>query len=88
MVTKESRMQEVAMDFMRKNDHNFYAIDLRFNLILFGRCPFYPESIWYSKDEDKIYIHGCCSEFEGDIDIDSLSEMNKEVLENALESRI
>lgn len=88
MKTTESKIQEVAMDFMHRNDHNFYAIDLRFNLIFFGVRPFYPESIWYSDKEDKIYLHGSCTEFEGDIDIDSLSDGNKAILEKALKSRI
>lgn len=80
-------IQETAMDFMHRNDHNFYAIDLRFNLFIYGN-PFFPESIWYSNDEDKIYIHGSCTAFEGDIDIDSLSESNQSLLKKALESRI
>lgn len=80
-------LQEVAMDFMHRNDSNFYAIDLRFEL-RFAGFPVEPESIWYSDAEDKIYLHVSCAEFEGDIDIDSLSEQNQDALRSALESRI
>ena len=82
-----AKIQEVAMDFMQRNDCNFYAIDLNFELKFFG-YPFHPESIWYSEKEDKIYLHGGNEEFEGDIDIDSLSESNQSILEKALKTRI
>ena len=80
-------IQETAMDFMHRNDHNFYAIDLKVNLSIFGN-KVDVESIWYSDKEDKIYLHVGCLEFEGDLDIDSLSDENKSILKSAMESRI
>ena len=80
-------IQETAMDFMHRNDHNFYAIDLKVNLSIFGN-KVDVESIWYSDKEDKIYLHVGCPEFEGDLDIDSLSDENKSILKSAMESRI
>lgn len=80
-------LQELAMDFMHRNDCNFYANDIRFNLIIYG-SPVYPESIWYSNQEDKIYLHVCCHEFEGDLDIDSLSDSNQKILWRVFEANI
>ena len=80
-------LQELAMDFMHRNDCNFYANDIRFNLIING-SPVYPESIWYSDKEDKIYLHVNCSEFEGDLDIDSLSDSNQKILRKVFNANI
>lgn len=80
-------LQELAMDFMHRNDCNFYANDIRFYLIING-SPVYPESIWYSDKEDKIYLHVNCSEFEGDLDIDSISDSNQEILRDVFEANI
>lgn len=80
-------LQELAMDFMHRNDRNFYANDIRFNLIIYGN-PVYPESIWYSDKEDKIYLHVNCSAFEGDLDIDSLSDSNQNILRKVFEANI
>ena len=80
-------IQETAMDFMHRNDHNFYAIGLKIKLLFWGN-KVDVESIWYSDKEDKIYLHVGCPEFEGDLDIDSLSDENKSILKSAMESRI
>ena len=80
-------IQETAMDFMHRNDHNFYAIGLKIELLFWGN-KVDVESIWYSDKEDKIYLHVGCPEFEGDLDIDSLSDENKSILKSAMESRI
>ena len=74
----KSKLQEVAMDFLSQNDSNVYGKDL--GLSIFGN-PVEVESIWYSYKEDKIYIHVCCKEFEGDVDINSLSDENQQILE-------
>ena len=78
-------LQELAMDFMHGNDRNFCANGISFTLIIYG-SPVYPESIWYSNLEDKIYLHCGCSEFEGDLDIDSLSDMNQSILRKIFEA--
>ena len=80
-------IQETAMDFMHRNEQNFYAIDLKVSLRIFDN-EVDVESIWYSDKEDKIFIHVGCFEFEGDLDIDSLSDENKTILQKAMESRI
>ena len=80
-------LQELAMDFMHRNDCNFYANDIRFNLFIYG-FPIYPESIWYSDKEDKIYLHCNCGEFEGDLDIDSLSGHNQKILRKVFNENI
>ena len=74
----ESKLQDVAMDFLSQNDGNIYGENLK--LSIFGN-PVEVESIWYSDKEDKIYLHVCCKEFEGDIDIESLSDENQQILE-------
>jgi len=67
------------MDYMRHNEHNFVAADKNVTLTIFGN-KVEAESIWYSDKEDKIYLHVGCKEFEGDLDIDSLSDDNQQVL--------
>jgi len=80
-------LQELAMDFMHRNDKNFYANDIRFNLFIYGH-PIYPESIWYSDKDDKIYLHCNCGEFDGDLDIDSLSKENQKILSDIFKANI
>jgi len=82
-----STIQETAMDFMHRNEQNFYAIDLKVRLRIFDN-EVDVESIWYSDKEDKIFIHVRCFEFEGDLDIDSLSFENKSILQKAMEQKI
>lgn len=77
----KANLQELAMDFMHGNDSNIYGASLKISI--FGN-PVEVESIWYSDKEDKIYIHVCCIEFEGDIDIDSLSDENQKTLTDFL----
>lgn len=82
-----SAIQETAMDFMHRNEHNFYAIGLKVRLRIFDN-EVDVESIWYSDKEDKIFIHVGCFEFEGDLNIDSLSSENKSILQKAMEQKI
>lgn len=72
-------LQKLAKDFMNGNDNNLYSADLKISI--FGN-PVEVESVWHSYKEDKIYLHVGCKEFEGDIDIDSLSDDNQETLKN------
>lgn len=72
----KQNIQEAAMDYMQSHECNFYAEDN--NVILYiGPVAVDVESIWYSDKEDKIYLHVGCPEFEGDLDIESLSEDNQ-----------
>ena len=82
-----NEIKDKALDFIHRNDSNFYALNINFELSLFGNS-FHPESIWYSKDEDKIYLHGGCDEFEGDLDIESLSNNNQNILIDILNSHL
>ena len=72
------RIKELAEDFLTKHDGNIYSRDGFAALYV---CIFQSnvgvESIWYAKDEDKVYLHCGCMEFEGDIDIESLSDENQ-----------
>ena len=80
-------LQELAMDFMNRNDRNFFASNIVI-IIHIGNQAVNVESIWYNDNEDKIYIHCGCKEFEGDLDIDSLSEENQKILERAFMDNI
>ena len=64
------------MDYMSSHERNFYAEDNNVTLYI-GPTAVDVETIWYSDKEDKIYLHCGCKEFEGDIDIDSLSDDNQ-----------
>lgn len=64
------------MDYMSSHEANFYAEDNKTTLYV-GGMPLDIESIWLNKKEDKIYLHVGCKDFEGDLDIESLSEDNQ-----------
>ena len=64
------------MNYMSSHECNFYAEDNNVTLYI-GPTAVDVETIWYSDKEDKIYLHCGCKEFEGDIDIDSLSDDNQ-----------
>ena len=81
-----NNLQETALNFIQKNDGNLAANGLEINLVIFNHVV-RSESIWYSKDENKIYLHVGCKEFEGNIDIDSLSDSNQAKILTALSSK-
>ena len=81
-----SNLQETALNFIQKNCGNLAANDLKIELVIFDHV-IQSESIWYSKDKNKIYLHVGCKEFEGDIDIDSLSDNNQAKILTALSSK-
>ena len=62
---------------MQSHECNFYAEDNNVTIYI-GPTAVDVESIWRNKDEDKIYLHVGCKEFEGDLDIESLSEENQD----------
>lgn len=76
-LTEKQNIKEAAMDYMHSHECNFYAEDNNTTLYFDGLAVDV-ESIWYSDKEEKIYLHVGCKEFEGDIDIDSLSEDNQQ----------
>lgn len=67
---------DVAAKYMKSHDCNFYAEDNKVTLYV-GPTAVDVESIWLNKKEKKIYLHVGCKEFEGDLDIESLSEDNQ-----------
>ena len=71
----EKVIKRAALEYMQHNECNFYAADNNVKLQIFGN-EVDVETVWRSVDEDKIYLHCGCSEFEGDIDIASLSDEN------------
>ena len=75
----EERLSNAAKTFIENNKGNFFAADIKCPIEIFGH-ELDVESIWHSKDEDKIYIHCGNEEFEGDIDIMSLSDKNQTTL--------
>lgn len=81
-----NNLQETALNFIQKNGGNLAANDLKIELVIFDHV-IQSESIWYSKDENKIYLHVGCKEFKGDIDIDSLSDSNQAKILTALNSK-
>ncbi len=80
-------IQEVVMDYLRNHDGNLYAEDNNMTLRM-GSLDVDVESIWYSDKEDKIYLHVGCKEFEGDLDIESLSDENQEKMLKAFGATI
>lgn len=73
---ERQKLEECIMDFLRSNDGNVYG-DI--NLQIFNQ-EVEVESIWYYDVEDKFYVHVCSTEFEGDLDVYSLSDENQERL--------
>ncbi len=84
----EEKLKAAAMNYLSKRDGNFYAEEGKVPVLkIFGE-DVEVETIWYNKDEDKIYLHCGCREFEGDIDINSLSTENQQTLLNTLQKYI
>lgn len=76
----EQTVKEMALDFMEQHgDGNFIAADIAVTLTIYGQAV-EVETVWYSEQEDKVYLHCGCKEFEGDIDIDSLELSNLRTL--------
>ena len=68
------------MDYIQsEHENNFYAEGRKVMIYILGH-EVDVESIFYSKDEDKVYLHCGSKEFEGDIDIESLSEKNQAIM--------
>ena len=75
-------IKEAALDYIdSERECNLYAANHKLTLYI-GNQEVDVESIW--KDEDKVYLHVGCKEFEGDIDIESLSDKNQERLREVL----
>lgn len=75
-------IKEAALDYINSGrECNLYAANHKLTLYI-GSQAVDVESIW--KDEDKVYLHCGCKEFEGDIDIESLSDENQERLREVL----
>lgn len=75
----EQNIKDAALDYMQSHDGNFYAEDNKVTLYI-GHQDVDVESVWRNKDDGKVYLHVGCKEFEGDLDIESLSEDNQKTL--------
>ncbi len=70
-----SRFNYLAKLVLESFDCNFYANGYVLTL-MFDWGQIDVESMWYSEEEDKVYLHVGCKDFEGDLIIDSLSDDN------------
>ena len=84
--------EEILIDiveayFGSDQERNFFTTPVQPSISIFGKNVD-AESIWYSKHEQKYYLHCGCKEFEGDLDILSLSDENQKRLAQDLLSII
>lgn len=79
-------VKDVAIEYMENNDRNLFAGDVSITLKI-GNIDVEVESVWLSADENKVYLHCGCREFEGDIDLESLSAENLLNVKDALDRR-
>ena len=81
----EQTIKELALDYIDSGrERNFYAANHKLTLQVYGHL-LDVESIWKGEDNDKVYLHCGCDEFEADIDIESLSDKNQERLREVLQ---
>ena len=81
---ERQKLEECIMDFLSSNDSNVYGdIDMQF-----FNHEVEVESIWYSDEEDMFYLHVCSPEFEGDLDVHSISDENQEKLFRYMSQRV
>lgn len=72
----KTTIKQAVLNYLHQTgDGNLYAADRKVEVEIFGK-DVSVETVWHSKDEDKVYLHCGCKEFEGDIDIESLSDEN------------
>lgn len=77
-------IKEAALDYIN-SERECNLVAARHNLTLkVGSLMVDVETVWYQKQEDKVYLHCGCKEFEGDIDVESLSDENQERLREVL----
>lgn len=77
-------IKEAALDYINsEREKNFYAARRKVTLQVYGQAVDV-ETIWYSKREDKVYLHCGCTEFEADVDLESLSTENQERVREVL----
>ena len=81
----EQNIKDVALEYMQNHECNLYAADRKVTLEMFGQAVDV-ESIWH--DKGKVYLHVGCQEFEGDLDIESLSVKNERILRHRLKSSL
>lgn len=77
-------IKEAALDYIN-SERECNLVAARHNLTLkVGSLMVDVETVWYQKQEDKVYLHCGCKEFEGDIDVESLSDENQERVRDVL----
>ena len=77
-------IKEAALDYIDSGrERNFYAARRKVTLQVYGQAVDV-ESIWKGEDNDKVYLHCGCKEFEADVDLESLSTENQERVREVL----
>lgn len=77
-------IKEAALDYINSGrERNFYATNRKVTLQVYGQAVDV-ESIWKGEDNDKVYLHCGCKEFEADVDLESLSTENQERVREVL----
>lgn len=83
--TMDKTIKEVALDYIDSDkERNFYAANRKLTLRVYNQ-DVDVESIWKGEDNDKVYLHCGCKEFEADIDIESLSDENQQRVREVLQ---
>ena len=68
-------IQGTIREWLSNNDGNLMSQNISIDLNIFGH-KVEVESIWHEADTGKVYAHCGCKDFEGDLDIESLSGEN------------
>lgn len=77
-------IKAVALDYIdSERERNFYAAGHKLTLRVCNQ-DVDVESIWRDEDNNKVYLHCGCKEFEAEIDIESLSDENQERVREVL----
>lgn len=79
-------IKEAALEYMERGECNFNAADRKVTLKVWGH-ELGVESIWHGEDDDKVYLHCGCQEFEADIDIETLSDTNQQTMQYVFDKR-
>lgn len=76
-------IKELALEYLAQHDGNLYAADRNVTLCMLA-LEVDVESVWHNKQDGKVYLHCGSKEFEGDIDIESLSDDNQQRMRKVL----
>lgn len=83
---EEKSCVEIILEFLEKYDGNLYSADVKLNLNIFNHLV-EVESV-YVKNQCQAFVHVGCPEFEGDFDVESLSDDNINHIKQTLYTRM